>query len=277
MRVASRRLRSALRDFAPYLGKRRVASCLKHIKEIAQALGRVRDNDVAIMKLEQTAAKAPAHVAIGVRQLAQFRDADRQNARVELTPILTHESLSELTTKFRALLESAPPAQTTRSSKAKVPAVTKITYREVGSAIILARLEELEKLSKNLYQPLKVKPLHELRIGVKHFRYALQLFGQCWGTPVAFFGKKVADFQTSLGKLHDCDVWIEELGEMAASDVSKLDFDHRATVIWLLCHFVKLRGKHLSVALLQWQEWETMGFSARLRESIQATSSVSKP
>jgi len=273
MRVASRRLRGALRDFAPYLAKRRVASCLKNIKEIAQALGRVRDNDVAIMKLERTAAKAPADVAAGIHRFVQFREADRQTARVQLTPIITRESLSELTTKFRAMLEQAPLARAARSS---VRAVTEITYREVGSSIILARLDELEKLSKNLYQPLKIRPLHEMRIAVKHLRYALQLFEQCWGPPIKFFQEKVAELQTSLGKLHDCDVWIKALSEMAGRDGPELDFDHRATAVWLLCHFLKARSKHLSAALVQWQEWETMGFSGRLRESIQAASSVSK-
>ena len=275
MRVASRRLRGALRDFAPHLGKRRVSSSLKHIKEIAQALGRVRDNDVAIMTLDRTAAKAPAHIAAGIRRVAQLRDADRQSARVQLTPIITRESLAELAAKFKAMLEGMPPART-RLSKEKGPAVMEITYREVGSSIILDRLQELEKLSKNLYQPFKIKPLHKMRIGVKHLRYALQLFEQCWGTPAAYFAKKASDLQTSLGKLHDCDVWIQDLGEMAISDVSNLDIDHRATVVWLLCYFVKLRGRYLSTALTQWQEWETRDFSPRLRESIQAKTPVSK-
>src|SRR5918996_1339861 len=49
MRVASRRLRSALRDFLPYVRKRNLTSIQKQMKSIADALGEVRDLDVAIM------------------------------------------------------------------------------------------------------------------------------------------------------------------------------------------------------------------------------------
>ena len=54
------------------------------------------------------------------------------------------------------------------------------------------------------------------------------------------------------------------------------DFDRRATIIWLLSNFVKLRGKHLSAALIQWQEWEVKDVSKRLRESIGVTSLLAK-
>ena len=53
MRVASRRLRSALRDFLPYLRKRGLSSVQKRLRNIADALGEVRDHDVAIMALEE--------------------------------------------------------------------------------------------------------------------------------------------------------------------------------------------------------------------------------
>src|SRR5437773_8697758 len=49
MRVSSRRLRSALHDFAPYLHKRRLQVALKQIRDVADALGTVRDQDVAII------------------------------------------------------------------------------------------------------------------------------------------------------------------------------------------------------------------------------------
>ena len=42
MRVASRRLRSSLRDFMPYIRKRGLGSTLKQIRSIADALGEVR-------------------------------------------------------------------------------------------------------------------------------------------------------------------------------------------------------------------------------------------
>src|SRR3712207_5223848 len=49
MRVASRRLRSALRDFSPYLRRRQFRRARGDLKNLAAALGLVRDEDVAIM------------------------------------------------------------------------------------------------------------------------------------------------------------------------------------------------------------------------------------
>ena len=100
MRVASRRLRSALRDFLPYARKRRVAKSLQEIKDIADALGRVRDQDVAIIALEKLAAKAPAEVSTGIHQLAEIRRARRAEAREELIPILDQACLTQLQSDF---------------------------------------------------------------------------------------------------------------------------------------------------------------------------------
>src|ERR1700750_488555 len=51
MRVASRRLRSALRDFDDFIESKGVPQ--RRLKEVADALGKVRDQDVAIAALEK--------------------------------------------------------------------------------------------------------------------------------------------------------------------------------------------------------------------------------
>ena len=76
MRVASRRLRSAMRDFLPYLPKRSFASSTRRFKEIADLLGEVRDSDVAILALEEIEKKAPAEHAAALRTIdANFNRA----------------------------------------------------------------------------------------------------------------------------------------------------------------------------------------------------------
>jgi len=58
MRVATRRLRSALRDFMPLMNKRPSKRIRRELKQIADALGAVRDQDVAIVALEDLRAGA---------------------------------------------------------------------------------------------------------------------------------------------------------------------------------------------------------------------------
>src|SRR4051794_18275583 len=65
MRVASRRVRSALRDFKPYLRRRKLNRSAAELKRVAKALGAVRDADVAIKALEELQEKAPVEEAVG--------------------------------------------------------------------------------------------------------------------------------------------------------------------------------------------------------------------
>jgi CHAD domain-containing protein len=274
MRVASRRLRGALRDFLPYLRKRPLFTCLREIRSIARSLGRVRDYDVAIMALEEIATKAPPKVADGIRRFAKVRFAGLEEARAKLEDDLNPGTLADLQSNFSKSLDAALlPARVRKRTPA--PALS-LTYRDVARLVIVRRLEEFEKLSKSLYRPLRVEPLHDLRIAAKHLRYALELFEQCWGqegtSPLKLMATKVAALQSSLGSLHDCDIWIENFGASATNDVVGSDFDQGATLVWLLSHFVKLHGKHLSKALTQWNEWQTEDFSAGLRKSIQQNS-----
>ena len=51
MRVASRRFRSALRDFAPLFEKKALKPLKQQLKVIADKLGEVRDEDVAVEDL----------------------------------------------------------------------------------------------------------------------------------------------------------------------------------------------------------------------------------
>lgn len=259
MRVASRRLRSALRDFTPYLHKRRLSSSLKSLRDIADALGEVRDQDVAIMALEKLQAHSSDDVAPALKQFIDARTAIRDQAREELVTMLADNELKELELSFTNAVDEAT-AGTTRSQ-----APLLISFRKMSRAIILDRLKELEKLSNGLFRPFEVETLHEMRIAAKRLRYAIELFQQCWGRSIATYAKRAAQMQTALGDVHDCDVWIESFGnEINKARKQKQDENLKAFV-WLLSHFVKLRTKHLRKALNLWSDWEAGDTSGKLR------------
>lgn len=273
MRVASRRLRSALRDFMPHLRKSRLTKSLKEIKGIADALGEVRDQDVAITALERLAGKAPTEVVPGIHQLIEIRRAKRLAGHEKLIPFLDDACLTQLRSNFIPALEAATGPARKKSAATARSAVT-LTYREVARAAILERLKELEKLSGSLYHPLKVKPLHKMRIAAKRLRYALELFEKCWGRQLALFSRTTAELQSSLGDLHDCDVWIVEFGDDLSARNSEsgstVNSDRGVASIWLLDHFVKLRSKHLRRAIARWRHWELEDRSEQLRRIVQS-------
>ena len=262
MRVASRRLRSALRDFVPYIRKRGLASSQKQVRSIAGVLGEVRDHDVAIMALEELDANAPAEVSTTLKQFIETRKELRDLAREELKTFLQQSQLNGLKMDFVAGVDESTA---TRPPKSQDAESTEITFVKMSRAVILERLKELEKLSDGLFKPFEVASLHEMRIAAKRLRYAVELFQQCWGNGIASYAKRVARLQTALGDLHDCDVWIESFGKHIREARKQKQTEQVAAFVWLLSHFVKLRTKHLREAFDLWTKWEADDAGGKLR------------
>jgi CHAD domain-containing protein len=259
MRVASRRLRSALRDFMPYLRKRPLAPVLKQLRNIAAGLGEVRDQDVAIEALEDMADHAPNAFSSGLKSFIETKKQLREQEREDLKTILEPDELKQLESEFTAGVAEAT------ATRAGSPAITFLT---MSQEIILERLKEFEALSIGLLNPFEVETLHELRIAAKRLRYALELFQQCWGRSISGYAKRVARIQGALGNLHDCDVWIEGLGKHIINARQHKQHDQVAALMWLLNHLVKLRTKHLRQAFARWREWETHEASEKLRTAL---------
>jgi len=266
MRVASRRLRSALRDFTPYVRKRRLAPVLKRLKNLADTLGAVRDRDVAILGLEEIQKHAPKPSSAALKELIETRMAVREQARQELATIITPENLQELETEFVACVEEATIVSERKSKRQQNE--PELAFAEMSRAIILGRLKEFEKLTNALFRPLDGGPLHDLRIAVKRLRYALELFQRCWGRPMGTHAKRAARMQTALGDIHDCDVWIASVGKQIMRARKQNEADRVKGLVALLEHFTKLRTKHLRRALARWSEWEAHDTSGKLRATL---------
>lgn len=259
MRVASRRLRSVLRDFTPYLRKRPLASSLKQLRHLADTLGEVRDHDVAIAALEEIVSKARPNISGGLAAFLEAKKQQREQSREELKALLESDELKDLESDF---LDGVADATATRAGS---PAITFLT---MSQQIILERLKEFEALSNGLLSPFEIETLHDLRIAAKRLRYALELFQQCWGSSISGYAKRIARIQGALGDLHDCDVWIEGLGKHIINARRHRQPEQVTALIWLLNYLVKLRTKHLRQAFARWQSWETHEASEKLRAAL---------
>ena len=264
MRVATRRLRSAVRDFEPLLKKRLPKKVRKDLKRVSDALGAVRDQDVAIEFLEKLPDETAADsIKGGIGAFLKERNERRDAARLNLTESISAEKLDDLQKRFARAIDKM--AHRRKSKRA-------VSFNEAGRAAVAEGLENLFGLGAHLYHPYNVAELHEMRIAAKRLRYAIELFVHCWGDSTAPFAEEIARMQSFLGEAHDCDVWIEDLGkrlkhepENAATEES----EYRAAV-WLLSEFVKKRGKEYRSALQLWSEWEINHFAEKMRTIIQA-------
>jgi CHAD domain-containing protein len=271
MRVASRRLRSVVKDFSPYLRQRKLRHSKEDLKMVADALGAVRDEDVAIMALEKLALGAPPEMSAGFEQLVNERRRERDIARSELEEVLMEDALAEFQEEFNAALEHGLKVSRRRKGDERKSAGN-LSFRQMGRDITLAGLRELQGLSASLYRPRKTKPLHRMRLAAKGLRYALELFTPCWNEQLRSFAKEIARLQTSLGELHDCDEWIAELGATLRDGSKEAEGEQqtqaRRAAVWLLDYFVKERANHFRAALARWHEWETNGFQKRLADTL---------
>src|SRR5687767_7065540 len=129
MRVASRRLRSAMRDFMPYLRQRGLTSVLKQTKSIAAALGDVRDQDVAIIALEKIEKQAPAEVSSALKQLIDERKELRNESRKELSAVLIASKMKQAKSEFMAPIEKA-----TALRKVSGPTEPQLTFSKMSAA-----------------------------------------------------------------------------------------------------------------------------------------------
>ncbi len=265
MRVASRRLRSALRDFLPYVHKRRLAGSMKQLKKVADALGGLRDHDVAMIALEEIRSQAPADLAKGLDQFIETRAGVREQARRELTAAIDTAELKHLETRFLAAVDEAITNRAKKHNQGKPP----LAFAEMSRAVILDRLKEFEKRSEGLFRPLDVDALHDMRITVKRLRYALELFSKCWPRVVGAQARRAARIQGALGDLHDCDVWIESVGKQIVRARKQKDKEQVAVLFWLLNYFVKLRTKYLQRTFLRWREWEKQDASGKVRAALE--------
>lgn len=277
MRVASRRLRSLVRDFAPYLNEKKAPR--KQMKELARSLGAVRDEDVAISALKKLRQNAEREVAAGIKQLIAIRRKRQTAARRHLRLAVSDAAIDELQEKFEAWLQSAA---TTRAKNLKEDSPVGLTFREMGREVISSQYGELDSLSSSLFSPFDIEPLHEMRIAAKRLRYSLELFSHCFGEGLKQLAKELAELQTSLGELHDCDVWIDDLGARLkaregghltdnADNAQSLEMTEHAANLWLLQYFIEERTKHYVDALSRWSELKAKGFYSSLNRHLQET------
>lgn len=259
MRVATRRLRSALRDFAPLLKKKPLDKPKKDLKRIADALGAARDEDVAIIALKKLHRKAAdKNVKSGINNLIEARNARRERAHLNLLETISATALEDLKSRFEKSVGNA--------INVKNPAKA-ISFNQAGRRVVGKSVEEFCALTDHIYEPFIDEPLHELRIAAKRLRYAVELYTACWGERIAPFAEGVAEMQSHLGEVHDADIWLESLSK----DLKDGKNENPAN-IWLLSEFVEKRVKNYRAALKLWSDWKANAFIEKLKTTISETS-----
>lgn len=107
MRVATRRLQTALEVFAPCFPRKRQRNALKRVKALARVLGERRDPDVSIEVLEPIAAAMGASERRGAAVLVERFRREQEDANRRLAPFVEPQELQRLRADLGRLARSA--------------------------------------------------------------------------------------------------------------------------------------------------------------------------
>jgi len=205
LRVASRRLRTALRLFEECWPPRHGKTWQREIRRVTRSLGDARDADVQILFVEDQLRRCrEANFPRGLNRLLlrlRQRRSDLQSRVVKRVARLAEGGVIDQMERDLAPLAGDP-------GKPSAPSRT-LGIRAEG--LIQARLEELLAYEPFVARPACAVELHRMRIAAKRLRYCLELFDPLYNGRLEGTITTLKRIQDLLGLIHDCDVWQELL------------------------------------------------------------------
>ncbi len=204
-RVATRRLRSDLRTFAPLLDQEWSRSLQSELGWLAELLGRVRDGDVMIAGLEDRIHVLTESNRLAARPVLRSLKTGRRRAQASLLAAMRGDRYIFLLDR---LVEASRTPQLT--SEADRPA------REVLPEVVQGPWRSLRRVVRTLDDSPADEDLHRVRIRVKRCRYAAEAVAPALGKRATAFAAAAAALQDVLGEHNDAIAAETWLGEWAS-------------------------------------------------------------
>ncbi|HSS60142.1 MAG TPA: CHAD domain-containing protein, partial [Candidatus Limnocylindrales bacterium] len=244
-RVATRKLRSNLRTFAPLLDVEWTEPLRSELGWLALSLGAVRDREVLLDRLRQRTHSLPANDQRSANALLQLLEKEIGALRSKLKDDLDSQRYVDLLENLVAaahLPATQPEAE--QPAAAALPALASTPWRRLRSAV------------RGLPDTPTDPELHRIRILAKRARYAAEAVEPVVGQAAAAFAKAAARLQTILGEHQDS---VTAQAWLRAARVS----GRRAFVAGEL---IALEGIDANTARAKWRKaWDTLD-RKRLRD-----------
>ena len=274
MRVATRRVRSALQAAGDALEGKRYQSVKKNVRRLTRALGPVRDGDVMIGHLEEIATADEDHERPGIRRLIARLESERDMARTDLIAVL--DELDESGFRKSSL---AAFADASGSKKGKRDKDKRGISRKDARKMIREHVEEFVELTGTYPAEEQVEELHEVRIATKHLRYALQLLEESLQPESSELIPELTAMQDELGEIHNLDVLMdlirEELHTMVDEAANRAVQGHNGPhdeslaewgdLLDLIRESAAERSERYQASAAQWGRLQNEGLTDRLK------------
>jgi len=211
-RVATRRLRAALKMFDGCFPAKLLRRWRKAVRRTTSKLGSARDCDVQIdflcglLSALNTPACFPGIANILIR-LERRRERLQRKVIKAVDRLELNGTLRQMRRHARRILRQTPP------EAAAIPSLTVLVKTEQH---IRRQLGNLLQHQDCLADPEDRQRHHIMRIAAKRLRYTLEISKPLYPGRLDVFVEAVKNIQSLLGDVHDCDVWIEHLDDFVA-------------------------------------------------------------
>lgn len=256
-RVATRRLRAALRAFRPAFGPDALREAYDGARTVARATNGARDLDVFIEALE-----ADAFASRVPTLMARVR-SDRAEAIGATRAVVEGQAFDQFCRSMDSLLAGSHPfgGQSGRPKASR-------RARDEAPRMIGRRLRQVMAFREGMGVADDARR-HELRIAAKQFRYVLEFFADVLPARAEAPITKMKALQDSLGDANDCAVQTAYIASATAdgsmADVSALE----RLALELLVTRTELRGERaLSLFRSQWEEFAGDAYRRRLADEL---------
>jgi CHAD domain-containing protein len=201
MRVATRRIRSALRLLKRYYKVKIIQPFIEILKEIASHLGAVRDLDVLIDALSTHKNTLSPDDQLVFNIVIDYLNSQRQKAQKKLGKFFNSASYQKFLANFHEFVTHEGAGVPSIKNNNVAP----YQVRHILPVIIHTHLANIRAYETTV-DTVTITTLHELRIEFKQLRYIISYFTDALGTSAEKFLIDLKTIQDYLGELHDLSV-----------------------------------------------------------------------
>jgi len=202
MRVATRRMRAALRVFRPYLDKTAYKPFRKALRRTGRVLGMVRDLDVFREKAQHYLDGLPDERRSELDPLLAAWQTAYAEARKGMLDLLDSKAHAQFKKEFARFLGTARAGSPPAPSESDAPVPHRV--REAVPLLAVTNYAAVRAYEGRVGGSDTPLPrLHQLRITAKGLRYTLEFFREILPTEVEAIIERIKELQEHLGNLQD--------------------------------------------------------------------------
>jgi CHAD domain-containing protein len=247
LRVALRRCRSLASVFEEVDPHHAWRDLRKTSRKLFRSLGAIRDSQVQegwVLKLAGTDDTLRTQILYAVKAGRDRQERDAKKSAAKFDEKAWAKLARALKPRLKLIPVDGPAAQ----------------------CLALERLEEAAELHRRALRTEKSKPWHELRIGIKHFRYTVE---NLLPDQHASWSSDIKRLQDLLGDVHDLDVLLDTI-QAAATESPALDYWKETIARERTERIETYRQLTLGTTSL-WNQWRSgLPTNGQVAEAVQA-------